>query len=118
MACIPETKRPDEDEVWFYAPAPRKPVPLVDEESPTDGNGHDVDVSSELWIEERCALDVKNQEPTGPSASQRVLAVAGVEICKSGENLPREEIRRRFDLAEEAMWTKLHEKGYDLPPES
>jgi len=27
-----------------------------------------------------------------------------VEICKSGENLPRRELRRRFALAEKAMW--------------
>jgi hypothetical protein len=44
--------------------------------------------------------------------SREVLVVAGVEICKEGENLPKEELDRRFALAEEAMWKKLHDDGY------
>ena len=47
-------------------------------------------------------------ERKGP---QHTLFVAGVEICKSGEKLPREEIRRRLDRAGEVMWKKLHEEG-------
>jgi hypothetical protein len=47
-------------------------------------------------------------ERNGP---QHTLVVAGVEICKSGENLPREDIRRRLDRAGEVMWKKLHDEG-------
>jgi hypothetical protein len=44
---------------------------------------------------------------------QLTLVVAGVEICKSEENLPEEEeLDKRFALAEEAMWNKLHDEGY------
>jgi len=49
---------------------------------------------------------------TEQSDSRDVLVVAGVEISREGENLPREEIQRRFALAEEAMWEKLHDQGY------
>ena len=49
---------------------------------------------------------------TEQSDSRDVLVVAGVEICKEGENLSEEELDRRFALAEEAMWNKLHDRGY------
>ena len=58
----------------------------------------------------------KRSGPRGQSGSKdgsrEVLAVAGVEICKEGENLSEEELDRRFALAEEAMWKKLHDKGH------
>lgn len=65
-----------------------------------------------------------SHERGGPERKdpQDTLFVAGVEICKSGENLPREEIRRRLDRAGEVMWNKLHDEGYlpltnDVPEE-
>jgi hypothetical protein len=40
-----------------------------------------------------------------------VLIFAGVEICKEGEDLPEEEIERRFREAEAALWKGQHERG-------
>ena len=61
---------------------------------------------------ERPAPASKTCDGLEQSDSRDVLVVAGVEICKEGENLSEEELDRRFALAEEAMWKKLHDDGY------
>ena len=60
----------------------------------------------------RPALASETCDGTDRGDSREVLVVAGVEICKEGENLSEEELDRRFALAEEAMWAKLHDEGY------
>jgi len=61
---------------------------------------------------ERPAPASNTCDGTDRGDSREVLVVAGVEICREGENLSKEELDRRFALAEEAMWNKLHDQGY------
>lgn len=135
-----KTKKPARDPrgpiVVFAHPVALEPVPLVDVDGdPPEGEPVPEELSQPpsppsppppvmVYI---FPQDASNEE-SKPSASsdgddsRSVLVVAGVEICKSGENLPRRELRRRFALAEKAMVKNLRAEGYlplrnDVPEE-
>ncbi len=57
----------------------------------------------------------KPNDGTAPSASDNTLTWGGVALCGPDEDprkVPREEIKRRFAAAREAVWKRLREKGY------
>ena len=55
--------------------------------------------------------------PREPRPAKLWLQIAGVQICEPGEIVPKEEMRRRFDKAREALWKKLEDEGVWPPRE-
>ena len=135
-----KTKKPARDPrgpiVVFAHPVVLEPVPLVDVDGDLpEGEPVPEELSQPpapprprppvmvyIFPQDASSKESKAPASSGGDDSRSVLVVAGVEICKSGENLPREELERRFELAGQAMWKRLHEEGYlpltnDVPEE-